>query len=61
MSFRIIQDRFDAWIGSDGSDLNYKGSDPEPRYMNDIIETKYGRMSIREYQQRCKDERCTNN
>ncbi len=57
MRNRTIQERLDSIIGSDGSDLNYKGSDPEPRYLNDIIETKYGRMSIREFQQRCKDER----
>ncbi len=57
MRNRTIQERLDSIIGSDGSDLNYEGSDPEPRYLNDIIDTKYGRMSIREFQQRCKDER----
>ena len=60
MNYAIVQDRFNSWLKSDSTDFDYKGSDPEPTYMKDIIETEYGQMTISEYQQRCKDERCKN-
>jgi hypothetical protein len=47
-------DRILNWIGPDGVDYDYTGSHPEPRYMNDEIETEYGRMTIREYLQTVK-------
>ena len=47
-------DRILEWIGPDGCDRDYKGSDPEPRYLNDIVETELGRMTLREYMQTIK-------
>jgi len=40
------------WIGPDGCDRDYQGSDREPTYMNDIVETELGRMTLREYSAR---------
>ena len=42
-------DRILNWIGPDGCDYGYTGSDKDPRYFNDEIETELGRMTIREY------------
>ena len=40
MNYAIVQDRFNSWLKSDSTDFDYKGSDPEPTYMKDIIDNK---------------------
>lgn len=47
-------DRILNWIGPDGVDYDYTGTRPDASYMNDEIETEYGRMTIREYLQTVK-------
>ena len=42
-------DRILNWIGPDGVDYDYTGTRPDASYMNDIVDTELGRMTIREY------------
>ena len=47
-------DRILNWIGPDGCDYDYTGTRPDTSYMNDIVDTELGRMTIREYLQSVK-------
>ena len=44
-------DKILNWIGPDGCDYAYTGSHPEPRYMNEKVETEYGFITLKEYQE----------